>query len=440
MKRFFFTPLLYITILISVVGCSRQQDMTWQEQYDLGVRYLSEGNYEDAIIAFNAAIEIEPNSIETYLELAKAYEANGNIHSAELTLKTAKILSTDENIRLEIENKLNEIADFAEGTDGVDETDPNDEATSAQMDYLALAKEKIASDDLDGAIAILEDGYEQRNDRIILEMLCSARLGKEIETLTDEYGIAPIETVSKKADAYSEYPDYGWSRREGIVSAKKTFLDDDSILDLVVIRAEYEDYERFGYTYFYVEVYRADAENVYLSGSIKCIDMNDLEYLLGNIYIKKVNGNNCIVIENFGSGYWVDYFSRRYTVLQYKNDTLTLKMRIDQSAGGSSDIAESMYLYDEYGVETEIVLKAEDFAIEEKGTVGKYAYSDNIYRDALIEYGFEQPIEYYTHEYGLLMPTYFNSNDTIKLSRLFSTVDDNDIAYSGVEDFTGLRE
>ena len=32
----------------------------WQEQYDLGVRYLSDGNYEDAIIAFTAAIEIDP--------------------------------------------------------------------------------------------------------------------------------------------------------------------------------------------------------------------------------------------------------------------------------------------------------------------------------------------------------------------------------------------
>ena len=32
----------------------------WQSQYDLGVRYLSEGNYEEAVIAFTAAIEIDP--------------------------------------------------------------------------------------------------------------------------------------------------------------------------------------------------------------------------------------------------------------------------------------------------------------------------------------------------------------------------------------------
>ena len=31
----------------------------WQEQYDLGVQYLSKGTYEEAIIVFAAAIEIE---------------------------------------------------------------------------------------------------------------------------------------------------------------------------------------------------------------------------------------------------------------------------------------------------------------------------------------------------------------------------------------------
>ena len=40
---------------------------TWQEQYDLGVRYLSEGNYQEAILAFTAAIEIDPKQAEAYV-------------------------------------------------------------------------------------------------------------------------------------------------------------------------------------------------------------------------------------------------------------------------------------------------------------------------------------------------------------------------------------
>ena len=60
--------LLALAILAGVTACSGPADTqsepqgpTWQEQYELGVRYLSEGNYEEAIIAFTAAIEIEPN-------------------------------------------------------------------------------------------------------------------------------------------------------------------------------------------------------------------------------------------------------------------------------------------------------------------------------------------------------------------------------------------
>jgi hypothetical protein len=46
---------------------------TWQEQYDLGVRYLSEGNYQEAIIAFTAAIEIDPKQAPAYVGRGDAY-------------------------------------------------------------------------------------------------------------------------------------------------------------------------------------------------------------------------------------------------------------------------------------------------------------------------------------------------------------------------------
>ena len=46
---------------------------TWQFHYDLGVRYLSNGNYEEAILAFNAAIEIDPKNAEVYEQRGNAY-------------------------------------------------------------------------------------------------------------------------------------------------------------------------------------------------------------------------------------------------------------------------------------------------------------------------------------------------------------------------------
>ena len=67
--------MLIAVLAFSFAACSQQS--TWQEQYDLGVRYLSEGNYEEAIIAFTAAIEIEPKLADAYIGLADTYLAMG---------------------------------------------------------------------------------------------------------------------------------------------------------------------------------------------------------------------------------------------------------------------------------------------------------------------------------------------------------------------------
>ena len=79
MKR---TYILLLVMVLLLAACGRQtqgadasQTPTWQEQYDLGVRYLSEGNYEEAIIAFTAAIEIDPKQAPAITGRGDAYAA-----------------------------------------------------------------------------------------------------------------------------------------------------------------------------------------------------------------------------------------------------------------------------------------------------------------------------------------------------------------------------
>ena len=57
-------PVLLVVLLLCGCGAAAK---SWQEEYDLGVRYLSEGNYEEAILAFEAAIEIDPKAPGAYL-------------------------------------------------------------------------------------------------------------------------------------------------------------------------------------------------------------------------------------------------------------------------------------------------------------------------------------------------------------------------------------
>ena len=70
--------LLTLALVLGLCACAQKADTpTWQEQYDLGVKYLSEGNYEEAILAFTAAIEIDPKNPLAYIGRGGAYVGSG---------------------------------------------------------------------------------------------------------------------------------------------------------------------------------------------------------------------------------------------------------------------------------------------------------------------------------------------------------------------------
>ena len=88
MKKRFLSAVLACLLLCALVACGGKTEtpagegLSWQEQYDLGIRYLSEGNYEEAIIAFTAAIEIDPKRPEAYIGLADVHTARGDTMAA----------------------------------------------------------------------------------------------------------------------------------------------------------------------------------------------------------------------------------------------------------------------------------------------------------------------------------------------------------------------
>lgn len=91
-------PFLLI-IAIGLDACSQNQEAQWQEQYDLGIRYLSEGNYEEAIIAFTTAIEIDPKMSETYLALGNLYIELGDYEAAAKILEQGVSNTNDTSLQ-----------------------------------------------------------------------------------------------------------------------------------------------------------------------------------------------------------------------------------------------------------------------------------------------------------------------------------------------------
>lgn len=152
--------LLMATLLISICACnsistnsSGKNELTWQEQYDLGIRYLSEGNYEEAIIAFTVAIEIDSKRAPAYVGRGDAYVLSGE---------------TDENM----------VAAQADYEKAIELDETNVDA------YLGLADVYVWQGDYDGALDILRNGQNKTGDNpdILSKIL-------EIENNTNNFNL-----------------------------------------------------------------------------------------------------------------------------------------------------------------------------------------------------------------------------------------------------------
>ena len=143
MKRIWIAFALAMLMVLSACGqqvsvqdagtADAPSGMTWQEQYDLGMRYLSEGNYAEAIIAFTAAIEIDPKQALAYVGRGQAYIFSGE---------------TEENLAASQ-------ADYEKAIE-LDETNPDA--------YLGLADVYVRRGDYEKALEILREGFEKTNN------------------------------------------------------------------------------------------------------------------------------------------------------------------------------------------------------------------------------------------------------------------------------------
>ena len=139
--------LLTLALVLGLCACGQNVAAAWQEQYDLGVKYLSEGNYEEAIIAFTAAIEIDAKRPEGFAGRGDAYALSGDT-----------------------EDNLSAAQTDYEAAIALDETLPGG--------WLGLADVYIRRGDYDKAIEILREALEKTgNDQSIADKLAEMESG-----------------------------------------------------------------------------------------------------------------------------------------------------------------------------------------------------------------------------------------------------------------------
>ena len=57
---------LFLLMAVLLSGCGKSVKKQIAEQLELGNKYLTEANYEQAIVAFNKVIELDPKQVIAY--------------------------------------------------------------------------------------------------------------------------------------------------------------------------------------------------------------------------------------------------------------------------------------------------------------------------------------------------------------------------------------
>lgn len=155
--------MLLVSVLILFAGC--QKKMTVQDYLDLGEKYLTEANYEEAIVAFTKAIEVEPKALKAYEGLTNAYIKTENYEKAQEVLQSgisvyeglAEDEKTDEfkliyEELLKLEEKIRQYLD-AENSSDVEE---NESETLAEIDLTDAEQERLVAEVKEKYGSILE--------------------------------------------------------------------------------------------------------------------------------------------------------------------------------------------------------------------------------------------------------------------------------------------
>jgi tetratricopeptide (TPR) repeat protein len=154
-------------------------------QLDLGQKYLAELDYEQAIVAFNGAIEIDPMCAEAYLGKAEAYEGLGDLEAALETLEEG-YERTGENA--DIKEQLVQIC-LALADSYLD------------IDAASSAEDKIEA--CQKAIEILERGYDRTKDERL-----SQKLAEVQAALEQAQALERIEAVINQLAQSCQQEDY----------------------------------------------------------------------------------------------------------------------------------------------------------------------------------------------------------------------------------------
>ena len=196
MKNFHIGKYIWICGL-AVMLCSCKKELTWQDQYDLGMKYLNEGDYEEALTAFSAAIKIEPQQVEAYIGRADTY--------VQIAAQTSEDGESDA-----VAAKNYELAE-ADYTKVLALDEENEDA------YVKLTDLALAREDFEEAEQLIQAGTEKTGSEKLQEKQDEIRAKDEerLKTIFEENATDPLrEFVYDDFDADGTYEAFAITAEE----------------------------------------------------------------------------------------------------------------------------------------------------------------------------------------------------------------------------------
>jgi len=147
---------LCFVLVLTACGASKLE-----KQLDLGAKYLEDLDYDNAIAAYTAAIDVDPASIDAYVGLAKAYEEKSfTIDDANESLDT--LLLAYNTVNDVLSDSKTEYVGINESLDSVNEL-RNDIEISFLNEYFETIKD-LSSNKSQDEIEALQEKYAEYLD------------------------------------------------------------------------------------------------------------------------------------------------------------------------------------------------------------------------------------------------------------------------------------
>lgn len=152
---------ILIVVVLCITACGKITESSnleaaiasWQKQYDLGMQYLKDGDYEQAIVAFTAAIEIDPKQEVLYVARADAYVEWGDSESSEMAVEKYQLaiadyekaldLQSDDKVEKKLDAIQNELNMLSETADSI----ISDDAAFLELLSSSLRSEQYIDDE-----------------------------------------------------------------------------------------------------------------------------------------------------------------------------------------------------------------------------------------------------------------------------------------------------